>query len=166
MCQIDIYPYGESHYMTLSCRQNNNHFQFYNANPEGYVREGDCITRAIATVLDKPWREIIVEQGNFALENSRSFGSQVVKDLIMDKYDYVKMPEPHKSNGKKYTVEEFCFWLTRNGGRKPVLVSVNHHMTALKIIDGRYKIFDTWDCGYMIVRGFYISADEPLLASC
>ena len=72
--------------MPLLCRQSNDHFLFHNANPKGYLREGDCITRAIATVLNKPWKEIIIEQGNFALKHSRSFGSPVVKDLLMNKY--------------------------------------------------------------------------------
>lgn len=146
--------------MPLLCRQSNDHFLFHNANPKGYLREGDCITRAIATVLNKPWKEIIIEQGNFALQHSRSFGSPVVKDLLMNKYDYIRMPEPHKSSGQKYTVEEFCTWLTTNGFRKPVLVSVSHHMTAVKLIEGKYRILDTWDCGYMIVHGYYISIHD------
>lgn len=163
MCSLLFEKYKfhkENDKMTADYRRSNNHFEFYNTNPKGYIREGDCITRAIAAVVDEPWENILSEQWKFALQTSRAFGSATVKELIMQKHKYIKVAEPKKTNGSKYSVIDFCKWLSHMGYRKPVLVKVNHHMTALRIKDGVYKIHDTWDCGNMIVRGYYLSADE------
>ena len=146
--------------MKADYRRSNNHFEFYNTNPKGYVREGDCITRAIAAVLDEPWGNILTEQWFFSLLHSRALGSKIVEDLIMKKHGYIKVAEPKRPNGSKYTVKELCYRLNRNGYKKPVLVKVSHHLTALRIKDGIYKIHDTWDCGNMFVLCYYVSADE------
>ena len=70
----------------------------------------------------------------------------------MKKFGYVKMKQPRKNNGKKYTVLEMDSILTKEQMKNGVLITVANHHTC--ILNG--KIIDTWNCGGYTVGNYYV----------
>lgn len=117
--------------------KNESFYRQFNANPFK-KRVGDCVIRAISTLLDQTWEktyaEIAIE--GFCLSDmpsaNRVWGSYLKKKgyrrkLIPDDYpDF-------------YTVEDFC----RDHPHGRYLLAIDGHVVAVK--NGRY--FDSFDSG-------------------
>ena len=122
-----------------------------NVNPKG-KRVGDCSTRALVGVLDITYEQAIKEQCEAAIETCYGLTDKDLLDHIMAKYGYIKMKQPKKANGKKYTVKEIDELLTEQQMKDGVLVKIAHHFTCIK--DGELQ--DIWDCGYKTIGNYLV----------
>ena len=131
-------------------------FHFYNANPKKRYT-GDCRIRALSVATGIDYNIIVMMCAVIQIETGYDQCAHQGISILMDRLGWVKMPQPRKKNGKKYTGVEFCKvqqkWLhdTANHGNEwddGIVISPKifcniggHHEAA--IIDG--KIWDTWD---------------------
>ena len=122
-----------------------------NVNPKGR-KTGDCSTRALVGVLDIPYDEALKLQMEEALKSYYDPTSKQVIEKVLERFGYVKMKQPRKADGKKYTVKEMDKLLTKKQMREGVLVTVANHHTC--ITDGTLQ--DSWDCGYKTVGNYYV----------
>ena len=122
-----------------------------NVNPKGR-KTGDCSTRALVGVLDIAYDEVLKLQMDEALKSYYDITSKQVVEKVLEQFGYVKMKQPRKPDGKKYTVKEMDKLLTKKQMREGVLVTVANHHTC--ITDG--KLQDIWDCGGKTVGNYYV----------
>ena len=126
--------------------QNTTTFEYYNANPKGN-KTNDCVVRAIATATGKSWDEVFdalceIAQKDKLMPNDEKCYGKYLKSL-----GWKKVGQPRKADNKKYTAAEWCEKLLAYNNKQPRLVNVGcRHITCIKPIDGKYKVFDTWDC--------------------
>ena len=81
-----------------------------------------------------------------------SFGDKKVIETILDTYGFIKMKQPRKANGKKYTVAELDKITTKAERDKGVFIRIANHDTC---VVGNY-IEDIWDCGYKTIGNYWI----------
>ena len=122
-----------------------------NVNPKGR-KTGDCSTRALVGTLRIEYDEALKLQTEVALKTYYDPTSKQVMEKVLAKFGYVKMPQPRKSNGTKYTVGELDWLLTGKQMHDGVLVTVANHHTC---ITGGY-VQDIWDCRYKTVGNYYV----------
>ena len=143
--------------------RNTPRYQYYNANPRGYVREGDCVTRAFALAFNEPWEVILTEQWAFGLLNGRAMSCQHVVDMVANKHGYIRMKQPKKPDGTKYTPADFCALCDKIGCEDPIVLHLSRHLVTIKRCDedGVYKVHDTWNSSwYGRVGYFYVSPKD------
>ena len=126
-------------------------FKQVNVNPKGR-KTGDCSTRAIVGVTGLPYTEALKLQMQWALKTFYDPTSKQVMEKVLAKFGYIKMKQPRKPNGKKYTVGEMDKLLTKKQMKEGVLVTVARHHTC--ITDGCVQ--DLWDCRGKTVGNYYI----------
>lgn len=122
-----------------------------NKNPLG-KKTGDCLTRAIANVLDISYEQVIKEQCDGAINTSCGLTSNEVIDYVMNKYGYKKMKQPRKSDKTKYRVCEMDKVLTKKQMSEGVLINVSNHSTCIK----NYDIQDIWNCSYKTTLNYWV----------
>lgn len=124
-------------------------FHFYNANPHNRLTT-DCVIRALSTALEIPYNDVVMELAELQCQTGFDPSEKKTYDKFLQKHGWIKMPQPKKPNGNKYTGAEFCsrarshlLKLTLDGSRQErVIANIGgHHIVA--IID--YKVWDTWD---------------------
>lgn len=113
-------------------------FTFYNANTHNRYTT-DCVPRAIATALDMPYGETVMELARLQCQTGYDDGDEKLYGLFLEKNGFVKRKQAKKKNNKKYTGKEFCKEIAN--GRRIVAHIGSHHVVA--IVDD--KIYDTWD---------------------
>lgn len=118
-----------------------------NVNPKGR-KTGDCSTRALVSVLGISYDEALRLQYEEALKCYYDTTSKQVMERVLSKFGFVKMKQPKKYDGTKYTIKE----LDRVIGHKTALVTVAHHHTA--VVNG--CCIDIWDCRNKSVGNYYI----------
>lgn len=126
-------------------------FEFKNVNPKNR-KTGDCSTRALVSTLGIDYDEALSLQCDESLKCYYDPTSKQVIERILKKFGYVKMKQPRKSNGKKYTVLEMDSILTKEQMKNGVLITVANHHTC--ILNG--KIIDTWNCDGYTVGNYYV----------
>ena len=120
----------------------------FNINPFG-LRVGDCVIRAIAKALDKPWEDTYIDlclQGFMMgdLPSSNAVWSAYLKHKGFKRRTIEDCPDC-------YDVGNFC-----EENKKGIFVlGTGSH--AVTVIDGNY--FDAWDCGKEIPL-YYFSKEE------
>lgn len=117
-------------------------FKYYNANPEG-INIGDCVIRAIANALNKPYSEILYQ----LFEISNYFNcNMIVKDcyniLLNDYYGFKCY------NGMGNTVKQ----VANDFKDKTLIIRIEGHLTMSR----NGIIEDTWNCEDKIVDVFWI----------
>lgn len=131
-----------------SYRQNSEHFRFYNANPKNKVSAGDCVIRAIAFASGLGWNTVYTGLYRIGMKMKMMPNDKKVFEKYLDEICFVKMKQPKKSDGTKYTAEQFA----RRNPNMLAILSVANHLTTIK--DG--KIVDTWDCGFKCVGNYWV----------
>lgn len=126
-------------------------YQYLNLNPKGR-KTGDCSTRALADVLGLDYETALYAQYKEALQCYYDMTSKQVIERVLKRFGYVKMKQPRKPNGKKYTVGELDKILTEQQLHDGVLVTVANHHTA--IVNGYVQ--DIWDCRHKTVGNYYV----------
>lgn len=129
-------------------------FLFLNENPNGNI-EGDCVVRAVSTLLDKPWDDVYDDLCELGKKYKMMPNSKKVYTKYIESHGFVKHKQPRKYDNTKYTGEEFCDHLSVNNGDGSfgkVLAHIGgHHVVCIEPtnhgdgINCRYKVRDTWD---------------------
>lgn len=122
-----------------------------NVNPKGR-KTGDCSTRALVGTLGIDYDEALKLQMKWALKTYYDPTSKQVMEKVLQEFGYVKVKQPRKVDGKKYTVGEMDELLTDKQMQEGVLITVANHHTC--IVNG--VIQDTWNCSYKSVGNYYV----------
>ena len=124
-------------------------FHFYNANPKGRIT-GDCTFRAIATAMNKPWTEVVMEMAELSCITGYAINDNKGIERYLKEQGWEKQKQPLKSNGKCYRAYEFCEFLDAS---KNYIVNVgSHHIVA--IVGG--KVTDIWNSTGECVGNYWI----------
>ena len=122
-----------------------------NVNPKKR-RTGDCSTRALVGTLGISYEEALKLQMKWSLKTYYDPTSKQVMEKVLQEFGYVKMKQPRKADGKKYTVAELDEIIPADIRNKGVLVTVaNHHTCIIGMC-----VQDIWDCRYKSVGNYYI----------
>lgn len=126
---------------------NTSTFTYYNANPKNRITS-DCNLRAIATATGKKWEDVLIESAYLSCENGYDPADTKGIEKYLASIGWAKHKQPRKSDGTKYTGEEFC--KVQQGKKKADDIKIasriianigGHHIVA--IVDG--KVLDIWD---------------------
>lgn len=139
-----------------NCRRSNGHFVFCNANPKGYVTQGDCATRALAVAFGIAWEDVVAEQCSNAIMTGFSIGGKDNLERLLEQHGFTKKPMPRHADRTLYTVEQYIKEMNKTDNLNPIVLSVPNHLTTIKRVRGKFKIHDTWDCGDKTVRQVYV----------
>ena len=126
-------------------------YQEKNVNPKNR-KTGDCSTRALVGTLGITYEEALELQCEAAIKTCYGITDKQVMEYILNKFGYVKMKQPRKADGKKYTVAELDEIIPPDIRNKGVLVTVANHHTC--IIGSCVQ--DIWDCRDKSVGNYYI----------
>ena len=124
-----------------------------NVNPKNR-RTGDCSTRALVGTLRVDYDTMLRKQTESALQIYYDPTSKQVMEHVLAQYGYVKMKQPRKPDGTKYTVGEMDKILTPQQMHEGVLVTVANHHTCIT----RGHVVDIWDCRYKCVGNYYVKS--------
>ena len=86
-------------------------YKYVNVNPKGR-KTGDCSTRALVGVLGITYEEALKLQCEEAIKSCYGITDKQVIERVLKKFGFVKMKQPRKEDGKKYTVGELDEILT------------------------------------------------------
>lgn len=128
-----------------------NRYIYHNPNREG-KHVGDCVIRALSTVLHLDWNETFLRLSMLAYEMADMPDSNVVWGRFLNLYGFVVRPVVDVGVGP-YAIYEFC--LDHPYGEY-ILCTGTH---VVSVIDGYY--YDTGDTGdeqilFYYERGSYI----------
>lgn len=126
----------------------------YNVNPK-QRKTGDCCVRAIVGTLGIDYRTAIDKCAYYAKRDCYGITDKQVVEAVLNEYGWVKMKQPRKKNGKKYTVREMDKILTKEQMKEGVLITIAGHHTC--ITEGYLQ--DTWDCGTKTVGNYYVKGE-------
>lgn len=107
---------------------------------------GDCVIRAIAVALNRPWTDIhddlcALSGEEYDMPNS---------DAVWGKYLYMMGFEPFllpQSCPRCTTVKQFCLYYPKG----IYIIGTGSH--AVAVVDGNY--YDSWDCGSEVPSFFW-----------
>lgn len=122
-----------------------------NVNPKKR-KTGDCSTRALVGTLGISYEEALKLQVKWSLKTCYDPTSKQVMEKLLQEFGYVKMKQPRKADGKKYTVAELDEIIPADIRNKGVLVTVAGHHTCIIGM----CVQDIWDCRYKSVGNYYI----------
>lgn len=127
-------------------------FKIYNANPKGWIHEGDCVVRSLSKAMDCQWTEVYQELYRIGLKKCRMLNSKPVYEQLLIEKGWIKHKMPRHANNKRYTVEE----LINERSKGTLIISMANHLTTA--IDG--TLYDTWNCGRKSVGNYYTKRNE------
>lgn len=121
-------------------------FHFYNANPHNRFTT-DCVIRAISTGLELEYNTVVREMAELQCRTGFDPSENTAINKYLNEKGWVKMKQPRKIDNTKYTGKEFCRWLNENDNRNQSIIANigGHHIVCIKKINGKWKIFDTWN---------------------
>lgn len=126
-------------------------YTYYNANPKNR-KTGDCSTRALVGVLGITYEQALREQMEESLRCYYDPTSKQVMERVLKRYGWIKMPQPKKADGTKYTVAELDKVVSTRSLENGVLVTVANHHLAVK----GDSVLDTWDSRRKCIGNYYI----------
>ena len=130
-------------------------FHYYNANPHNKLA-GDCVIRAVCTVLEQTWEQTLKEMCDIGIKYGYVPSDDKVIARYMESKGWYKLKQPRKLDNTKYTGKEFCNHIDDlipyySGER--VLANIGgHHIVA--IVDG--KVNDIWDSTDGCIGNFWV----------
>ena len=123
-------------------------FHYHNENPKNRIT-GDCTFRAIARATGKSWEEVVRKMAEMSIKTGYAVNDKKGIEKYMESIGWIKMPQPRKADGTKYTGAEFA---KKNQGNRRVCMIGGHHVTC--IIEG--KVNDIWDCTNKCIGNYWI----------
>lgn len=125
-------------------------FHYINVNPKNRIT-GDCTFRAIALATGKSWKEVVMEMAEMSCKTGYAINDKKGIERYLKEQGWIKISQPRKSSGGKYTGKEFCkifegVCIANIGG---------HHITC--IIDG--KVNDIWDCTNKCIGNYWVKEE-------
>ena len=122
----------------------------YNANPMNN-RTGDCVIRAVATVMDKDWYSTAIEIFLQSLIMCDMSDSDNVWGAYLRAKGYKRKAIPDECPDC-YTIKDFC----NDNPKGRYVLCVPKHVVA--VMHGQY--FDTWDSGNETPTYYWYKEDE------
>ena len=122
-----------------------------NVNPKNR-KTGDCSTRAIVGTVGISYEQALRDQCEMAIKYNYGITGKETTTKVLEKYGWVKMPQPKKPSGKKYLVGEIDQVCTPAELRRGVLISLAHHDTCAK----GDSIQDLWDCRRKTIGNYWV----------
>lgn len=122
-----------------------------NMNSKG-IKASDCVVRAICYATQQSWDDVYNELCKIGFKMKRMPNEKQVYEKYLEHLGWSKQKQPRKSNGFKYTVDEFA----ESMSREVYIVTVANHMT---VVAGR-EIVDTWDCGHKTIGNYWIKEEK------
>lgn len=122
-------------------------FKYFNSNPVGNNRVGDCGVRALSKALDISWDEAFDILSHNAKQMGDMTDSKIVMTATLRQYGFVREMIPHTCPDCM-SVREFC---QMNPVGMYILGTQSHIVTA---INGDY--FDIYDSGDEIVDSVWM----------
>ncbi len=127
------------------------YFHYYNANSHNH-KVGDCVIRAISTILEQPWE--VTYDG--LVEIGRKYGRMPNDDNVINRYltalGYEKQKEPRTADNKKIKISDY--------------VKEHPHFTAIASLGTRHLaavvdgiVYDIWDSSDEILHTFYVKQE-------
>lgn len=126
-------------------------YNYNNVNPKNR-KTGDCSTRALVGTLSITYQKALELQCAEAIKCSYGITDKQTMEGVLKQFGYVKMKQPRKSDGSKYTVDEMDEILTQKQMKEGVFVTIANHHTCIK----DEMIQDIWDCGKKSVGNYYV----------
>lgn len=123
----------------------------FNVNPK-HRKTGDCSTRALVGTLGISYEEALKYQYEEAVKSCYGITDKQVMEGVLKRFGYVKMKQPRKLDGGKYTVGEMDKVLSSMEMYEGVLVTVAHHHTCIT----KGNVQDIWDCRDKSVGNYYV----------
>lgn len=112
-------------------------FISYNKNPaDNYT--GDCVIRAISTIMNKDWDEVWLDIMVLAFKAKDMMSSNRIWQDYLHQNGYVRYNLPDKCPNC-YTIKNFA----EDFPQGSFLLGTGTHVVA--VMDGKY--YDTWDSG-------------------
>ena len=127
-------------------------YKYVNVNPKNR-KTGDCSTRAIVGAFGVDYDTALRLQYEAAYKTKYGITDKQIIEYIAKQLGWVKMKQPRKTNGKKYTVGEMDQVLTSKQMHQGVLITVANHHTC---ITPDCRVQDIWDCRNMSVGNYYV----------
>lgn len=127
-------------------RKDTETFKYWNVNPKKYITS-DCVARSITMATGNNYEDVVMGIAKIQCEICRCGKEDY--ETYLERIGWEKQRQPKKSNGKKYTIDEFCKKMAKPN--KSYVVSCANHLTC--IVDRR--IYDTWNCGYKSVGNYW-----------
>lgn len=112
-------------------------YKYFNKNPIS-KRVGDCVIRAISTVMNKRWEDVYNDICDLGFEMKDMPSSNTVWGEYLKQNGYYRNIVPNTCPSC-YTVRDFC----RDHKNGRYILATGTHVIA--VIDGDY--YDTWDSG-------------------
>lgn len=132
-------------------KKKDKYFVYYQPNKLDIKDEyGDCTIRSLSKALGLTWLETFDLTIPYCREYQIPnifFTSRKVEREIMEKLGFKYTGVSNKKGTKRPTVEEFA--ATHKEGS--YILNVSNHEVAC--VDGKY--YDTWNCGYKSLYGYY-----------
>lgn len=126
-------------------------FNKLNLNPKNR-KTGDCSTRALARCLDISWEEALKLQYEESLKTKYDLTSRQVIEAVLNKYGYVKVKQPRKSDNTKYRINELDEVISSAFRKTKVVANVANHYVVVE--EDVYT--DSWDSGKKAVGNYYV----------
>lgn len=111
---------------------------YYNPNPRGDIRSGDCTIRALSKAVGRSWEEVYIELSMIGFRMGDMPSANQVWGEYLRGYGFSMKTIPDRCPAC-YTIRDFCI---DNPKGLFVLGTGVHVVTA---IDGDY--YDSWDSG-------------------
>ncbi len=132
-------------------------FRYYNANPKNKLTT-DCVIRAVCTALNQDYNQTVMEMAEMQCKTGYDDGDVKLIDKYLASKGWVKRKQPRKSDGKKYTGQEFCEEIQEYPFTYSDRIVANiggHHIVA--IVDG--QIHDVWNSSYKCIGNYWECED-------
>lgn len=139
-------------------------FHYYNANPKNRITD-DCVIRAIATAMERPYEEVYRDMFEFSLISGYMVNDTKNIDKYLQGKGWTKHRQPRKSDNTKFTGKEFCKLLNKDImgiGKKIVAKIGGHHIVCIKVTEvlkGTFKVHDIWDSTDGCIGNFWSKAE-------
>ena len=135
-------------------------FHFYNANPHNRFTT-DCVVRAISTSLEIEYNTVVKEMAELQCKTGFDPSEKTAINKYLAEKKWVKVKQPRKTNNTKYTGKEFCEWLNKNNNKdKSIIANIGgHHIVCIKKLNGKWKIFDTWNSADGCIGNYWVARD-------
>jgi hypothetical protein len=139
-------------------------FHYHNANPKNKITT-DCVIRALATGMQKPYDEVVMELAVMQCETGYDDGDPVMIDRYLKKNGWIKCKQPRKEDNTKYTGKEFCLKLQHPIYSEELDTLPDdfdwHHMIAnigghhiVAIVEG--MVYDIWNSTHKCIGNVWV----------
>lgn len=132
-------------------------FHYYNANPLGKITS-DCAIRAFSLAMNKEWEAIYDKLCEIGRREKQTPNNTETLKAYLNAEGWIKQAQPKKSNGKKYTGEEWCKKLTKeNFPYSSIIANIgSHHVVCIKKVNNSFMIHDTWNSSVYCIGNYWI----------